>query len=153
MVEVRKSFEEGFATWSRVIVRYRVFAILSILATTAFLITRIPLMQVETSSEDYLFDGDPAKIAYNEFRDQFGRDQLILIVIEPPEVFDLGFLEWLRGLHRDLEATVGGHDEGVEALGAARDRVGGARAVHQQVAFTTGGEAAAGLGGRVHGGR
>jgi len=106
VVEVRKSLEEGFATWSRVIVRYRVFAILSILATTAFLITRIPLMQVETSSEDYLFDGDPAKIAYNEFRDQFGRDQLILVVVEPPEVFDLGFLEWLRGLHRDLEATV-----------------------------------------------
>lgn len=106
MVNVREKCEEAFAVWSHVVVRFRWVAILSILATTAFLMTRIPLMQIETSSEDYLFDGDPAKIAYNEFREQFGRDQLIFVAIEPPEVFDFEFLDWLRALHRDLESSV-----------------------------------------------
>lgn len=111
MADVRAKIEEAFGTWSRVIVRHRLLAIVLILASTAFLATRIPLMEVETSSEDYLFDEDPAKIAYNAFRDQFGRDQLIFVVVEPPEVFDHGFLSWLRALHRDIEASVPHLDE------------------------------------------
>ena len=77
-----------------------------VLAAAFGLATRIPLMEVETSTDDYLRDGDPEKIAYNEFRDQFGRDQVIFVVVEPPEIFDLAFLEWLRDLHEALEDEV-----------------------------------------------
>ena len=106
MAGVRGKIEEAFGTWSRVVVRYRWVAILLVLAATAGLATRIPLMEVETSTDDYLRDGDPEKIAYNEFRDQFGRDQVIFVVVEPPEIFDLAFLEWLRDLHEALEEEV-----------------------------------------------
>lgn len=123
MTDVREKMEEAFAVWSHVVIRYRWIAMLSILAATAFLAMRIPLMQIETSSEDYLFDDDPAKIAYNEFRDQFGRDQLILVVVEPPAVFDFEFLEWLRVLHRDLESSVP-HLDDVTSLVNARSVYG-----------------------------
>lgn len=106
MVGIRGQIEDGFGTWSRVVVRYRWVAILLVLATTAVLATRIPLMEVETSTDDYLRDGDPEKIAYNAFRDQFGRDQVIFVVVEPPDVFDREFLEWLRDLHEALEDEV-----------------------------------------------
>ena len=46
------------------------------------------------------------KVAYDELRDQFGRDQLVILAIEPPDVFDLDFLEWLSDLHEDLEGSV-----------------------------------------------
>ncbi|MFK7896985.1 MAG: RND family transporter, partial [Myxococcota bacterium] len=73
--------------------------------------TRIPLIPIETSTEDYLFDSDPAKIAYDEFRDQFGRDQQLLILLEPKEVFDSDFLGYLQTFHRDLEDSVVHLDE------------------------------------------
>ena len=111
MENVRRSLENGFGWWAAVVVRYRWAWILLMLGSAAFLTTRIPLMEVETSSENYLFDGDPSKIAYNAFREQFGRDQAIYVVIEPPEVFDLEFLEWLREFHRDIEDSVPHLDE------------------------------------------
>jgi hypothetical protein len=111
LADFRGVIEDGFGRWAEVIVRFRWVAIFSILGLAVFLTTRIPLMEVETSSDDYLFDGDPAKIAYNAFRDQFGRDQLIFVVVEPPEVFDLEFLAWLRALHLDLEDSVPHLDE------------------------------------------
>ncbi len=111
MADIREKIEDGFCWWSGIVVRYRWIWIVLVLATTAVLATRIPLMEIETSSEDYLFDGDPTKTAYDAFRDQFGRDQLILIVIEPQEVFDLEFLAWLEALHRDIEDSVPHLDE------------------------------------------
>ena len=111
MTEIREKFEDGFGCWFSLVVRYRWIWIVVTLAATAMLTTRIPLMQIETSSDDYLFDGDPAKMAYNALRDQFGRDQLIRVVVEPPEVFDLEFLGWLEVLHRDIEESVPHLDE------------------------------------------
>ncbi len=111
MADVRERIEEGFGWWSGVVVRYRWIWILLTLASTAALGTRIPLMEIETSTDDYLFDEDPAKIAYNAFRDQFGRDQLILVVVEPPQVFNLEFFRWLETLHRDIEDSVPHLDE------------------------------------------
>jgi predicted RND superfamily exporter protein len=111
VTDFRERFDAGFGWWSRVVVRYRWVWIVLSLASAFGLSTRIPLMEIETSSEDYLFDEDPAKIAYNVFRDQYGRDQLIFVVVEPPEVFDLDFLAWLEALHRDIEDSVPHLDE------------------------------------------
>ena len=86
MTGIRGKIEEGFGRWSRVVVRHPWVWILLVLASTAGLATRLPLMEVETSTDDYLRDGDPEKVAYNAFRDQYGRDQVIFIVVEPPEV-------------------------------------------------------------------
>ncbi len=106
MTGIRGKIEEGFGRWSREVVRHPWVWILLVLASTAGLATRLPLMEVETSTDDYLRDGDPEKVAYNAFRDQYGRDQVIFIVVEPPEVFDLSFLEWLRDFHTALEDEV-----------------------------------------------
>ena len=123
MSGIRQRIENAFELWARSVVRHPWLAIVVMLCATLFLATRLPLLQVETSSEDYLFDGDPAKIAYNALRDQFGRDQLIYVVIEPPEVFDFQFLEWLRDFHRDFEASVP-HLDDVTSLVNARSVYG-----------------------------
>jgi len=83
-----------------------VVVILLMLALAVGLGTRIPHLILETSTEDYLFENDPALVAYDAFREQFGRDQPVLIAVEPPEVFNLEFLAWLEALHRDLENSV-----------------------------------------------
>jgi len=59
----------------------------------------------------FLDEGHPAQIAYNEFRDRYGRDELILLGLQAPDVFDLQFLERLRSLHEALEEEVPHLDE------------------------------------------
>ena len=106
MSDFRSRIEEGFGGWAHAVVRWRWLMILGMLAVAGGLATRLPLLELETSTEDYLFESDPAKIAYDAFREQFGRDQPLLVLVEPPEVFDLDFLAALVSLHRDLEDSV-----------------------------------------------
>ena len=44
---------------------------------TAVFVSQIPKIQLDTSTEGFLHDDDPALQAYNVFRDQFGRDEVI----------------------------------------------------------------------------
>ena len=68
--------------------------------------SQIPKLTTDTSSENYLKPGDPDRVIYDRFREQFGRDTKIAIGIDPPEVFNLAFLERLREFHEALEADV-----------------------------------------------
>jgi predicted RND superfamily exporter protein len=77
---------------------------------------------MDNSVEGFLHDDDPTLIRYNEFRDQFGRDDVTIIAIETPDVFDLGFLEKLRALHEDLEAEVPHLDEITSLINARSTR-------------------------------
>ncbi len=91
--------------------RHRWLVIGVMLVGASALATRIPLLEIETLSDDYLLESDPEKIAYDAFRDQYGRDQLIFVVVEPREVFSFEFLDWLEVLHDDLERNLPHLDE------------------------------------------
>jgi len=103
---VRERIEDGFGRWAAHLCRHPWMWLLGMTLLAIVMTTRIPLIEIETSTEDYLFDSDPAKIAYDDFRDQFGRDQPLWVMVEPPEVFDVEFLEALVALHRDFEDSV-----------------------------------------------
>ena len=51
------------------------------------------------------------RVNWERFRDEFGRDEIMLITVRPKNVFDLAFLSRLRDLHRDLERSVPHLDE------------------------------------------
>ncbi len=71
----------------------------------------VRFLKIDTSNEAFLHADDPTLVTYNEFRQQFGRDELIALMITPKEVFDPVFLTTLRELHRDLETEVPYVDE------------------------------------------
>ena len=68
--------------------------------------SQIPSIEIKTSIDDFLNPGDPAKVAYDAFLEQFGRDDIIMIVVEPDEVFSLPTLERIRDLHEAIEDEV-----------------------------------------------
>ena len=72
-------------------------ALAPILATFA-LGALAPGVAVDTSNESFLHPSSSSRLLYNEFRNQFGRDDVAIIVIRPPEIFDLRFLDKLRDL-------------------------------------------------------
>ena len=120
---MRQRVEAALALWGAAVWRWPWLVIVVMVSLAFALGTRLPWVEIDTSTEGFLRGDDPVKVAYDELRDQFGRDQLVIIAIEPPDVFDLDFLEWLRALHEDLEASVP-HLEEVTSLVNVRSTLG-----------------------------
>jgi len=102
----RQKIERGFETFAHLVYRWRWVVLLIMLSVAASLASQMPNLTTATSNESFLHSDDPILLAYNDFRDQFGRDELIIIAIQPPDVFDLKFLKKLKALHEDIEEKV-----------------------------------------------
>jgi predicted RND superfamily exporter protein len=70
------------------------------------LVSQVPSVTIDTTSEALLHKDDPSLIEYNRFRDQFGRAELIIIAIESPEVFEQSFLNRLKSFHMEALLAV-----------------------------------------------
>jgi len=102
----RQKIERGFKTFAHLVYRWWWVVLLIMLSVAAGLASQIPGLTTETSNESFLHPDDPILLAYNNFREQFGRDELIIIAIQPSDVFDLQFLKKLKALHKEIEAKV-----------------------------------------------
>jgi predicted RND superfamily exporter protein len=105
-LKVRDRIEAGFEAWGRVMVRFRWVVIAIVLVFSGALISQIPKNTIDASTEGFLRPDDPILVVYNAFRDQFGRDDLVLITIHTDDLFDRDFLERLRDFHAELEESV-----------------------------------------------
>ncbi|TDI98792.1 MAG: hypothetical protein E2O73_08565 [Deltaproteobacteria bacterium] len=119
---IRDRIEVGFERWGHLVFRYRWAAIVLMLALASALTSRLPLLTLDNSIESFLHEDDPAVLLYNDFRDQFGWDEYIFILLEPREVFDLNFLEELKALHEELETEVPHLDDVTSLLNARSTR-------------------------------
>jgi predicted RND superfamily exporter protein len=106
MANIRNRIEKWFESYAHIICRHRIKTIIITLLMTAVFVSQIPMIQLDTSTEGFLHDDDPALQAYNVFRDQFGRDEVIIIALKPPNIFEQAFLIKLNALHEALEENV-----------------------------------------------
>ncbi|MGE4605815.1 MAG: efflux RND transporter permease subunit [Myxococcota bacterium] len=120
---MRERMEDLFERLGHFVVANRFTAIAICFAIAATLGSQLPKMRIDTAVENFLPEDAPARIAYMDFREQFGREELIILAVEPPAVFDLGFLAKLRNLHDELESNVPHLDE-VRSLINARATYG-----------------------------
>jgi len=105
-VQVAKHVEAAFESWAKLVWR-RPYVIIALMVSFALgLASQIPMLEIDTSTENFLRDDDPVRVTYDRFREQFGRDLLLILAIEPPDVFDFDFLRKLEQVHRDLENEV-----------------------------------------------
>jgi len=72
----------------------------------AFPISHVPQIKMDTSTEGFMHEDDPVLLAYNEFRNQFGRDERIVLAIKSDKIFTFDFLTTLKDLHKELETKV-----------------------------------------------
>jgi predicted RND superfamily exporter protein len=120
---VRARIEVGFERWGHLVHRRPWPTLLvSLLAVAAFA-SAIPRLEIDTSSEGFLEPGDPVRVQYDSFREQFGNEEVAVVAIRTDEVFDLAFLERLRSLHDALEEEVP-HLEDVTSLVNVRNTYG-----------------------------
>ncbi len=111
--------EALFERWGRFVIRHRWPATILSVAVTGWLLSFLPGLTVDNSAEAFLLPDDPAVIEYNAFRDQFGRDDRLILAVRATDLFDLEFLERLRALHQRIETEIPHVDE-VDSLLNAR---------------------------------
>ena len=105
--KARERIEHGFERWGYWVFDHPWIVLLGCVVLLGGLISQIPRLKVDTSTEGFLHEMDPIRQVYNGFRFQFGRDERILIIVDSGgSIFDRAFLEKLQKLHRDLEEKV-----------------------------------------------
>ncbi|MBK7947491.1 MAG: MMPL family transporter [Deltaproteobacteria bacterium] len=115
----QRRVEQGFERWGRFVIRHRVAAVALSFVATAALLSQLPKLTIDNSPEAMLLDDDPAVVAYDAFREQFGREDRIVVLIDTPDPFAPAFLEKLRRLHRAIESELP-YVEAVDSLINAR---------------------------------
>jgi hypothetical protein len=103
---IRGRIETAFASYGRWVIRWRWAAILSCLALSFVLISGLRHFRIDNSDEAFLPRNDPERVRYEAFQRQYGTDDSILVIVRPPEIFDLEFLGRLRAFHDEIEARV-----------------------------------------------
>jgi len=103
---IRQQFEIWFASLTEVIYRRKYVAVCSVLTLTLILSSHISHLRFDTRDEGFFHDDDPTLIAYNEFRDTFGQDDVFIIGMRPETGLNPSFLSLLHDLHTKLEAGV-----------------------------------------------
>ena len=69
-------------------------------------ISNLPKITIDTSTEGFLHESDPALVRYEAFKDQFGQDEKIMVVVHAKDIFDAAFLKKLQELHNELQDNV-----------------------------------------------
>ena len=77
-----------------------------ILLLSIAVISNIPKITIDTSTEGFLHSEDPALVRYEAFKAQFGQDEKIMVVINTKDIFEQEFLTKLQKLHTQLENGV-----------------------------------------------
>ncbi|MBJ22063.1 MAG: MMPL family transporter [bacterium] len=119
----RQNIEGAFEAWGRLVFRRPWWTIGVCMLAVGALSTQLSRIEVDTSNEGFLEPDDPARVVYDTFREQFGREEILFIAIRTSEVFSFRFLERLRALHEDLENELP-HLEDVTSLINVRDTRG-----------------------------
>ena len=76
------------------------------LAFSFALISNVPKITIDTSTEGFLHKQDPALVRYEEFKRQFGQDEMLLLAIKTKDIFNIKFLQKLKRLHVELRDNI-----------------------------------------------
>ena len=106
MTNIRERIEELFDFGARKIYHNCYKTLFITIALISIILSQIPKLTVDVSTEGFMHKNDPALIDYNTFRNQFGRDELIMVAVSSPDIFNNDFLLKLKSLHDELSEDV-----------------------------------------------
>jgi predicted RND superfamily exporter protein len=102
----KEKVDKNFEVMSDFIYNHKFKVIIVVLVFVVALATNMKNLTVDTSTEGFLHPSDPLRISYDKFREQFGRDEKVLIAIKTKDIFDIKFLQKLDKLHKEIEENV-----------------------------------------------
>lgn len=106
MSDLKNKIELLFENFTRNIYHNSKKYLLLMFALIGGLISFVPGLTIDTSTESMLHKNDPSLIKFNEYREQFGRTDIVTVLVETSDIFDLKFLRKLKKLHEEIEKKV-----------------------------------------------
>jgi len=122
MTTIRNNIEKWFGSLARIIYRNRLKTLFIMFLIIAAIVSQLPKLTIDISTEGFMHKSDSARVDYDAFRDQFGRDELVVIAIQSKEVFEEKFLKKLKKLHEDLFENVPYIDDITSLINARNTR-------------------------------
>lgn len=122
MNDMRKRIERGFEHLARWLYRHPILSLALIGLVAASMISQVPKITVDTSDDGFMHEDDPALLDYNAFRDQFGRDEIVIVSVQADDVLSIASLKRLEALHSDLEDAVPYMDDITSLVNARNTR-------------------------------
>ncbi|NOY71202.1 MAG: MMPL family transporter [Gammaproteobacteria bacterium] len=120
---IKTKIENAFRSFGYFIFDNKFKVLLALLLILAGFISQIPKITADMSSEGSLHEDDPILLQYNQFRAQFGQDDVVLLAIETPDLFTDKTLLKLKNFHNELKENVPYLDK-IDSLINARDTRG-----------------------------
>ncbi len=102
----RSKTESRLESIGEIITKHPIKIIFVMLLLSVAIISNLPKITIDTSTEGFLHADDPALIRYEAFKEQFGQDEKIMVVVRSKNIFESNFLKKLQKLHQELENSV-----------------------------------------------
>jgi len=115
--------ELGFGLLARAIAKHPLLWFLAYVLVIGALASQLVHLRKDTSVEGFLKKGSQEIIKYDEFKNLFGRDEVLMLGLEAEDVFNPTFINELRALHTEIAETVP-HIKSVDSLINARHTFG-----------------------------
>ena len=79
--------------WARACLTYRKTVLCVLAAITAVAVAQLPRVHFNNALDTWFLKGDPALVNHQRLLDTFGSDEMIVVGLEAPDVFEAGLLE------------------------------------------------------------
>lgn len=122
VIQFRQKIEDGFGRFAHLIYRNHWKVLFLVFILVAGLASQLSKLTMDTSTEGFLHPDDPAMTAYDDFRNQFGRDGVLVVAVTSQNIFDLHFLAKLKQLHEELRSGVPYLDDITSLINARNTR-------------------------------
>jgi len=111
MHKIKLIIEDRFEILGRYVFRKKwYFLIFSVLVTILFA-SQLPKINFDASTVGFFHKDDPTRVTYEAFQEQFGLDEVVVISVSPPDLYNLSFLRKLKTFHEELEEKTPHLDE------------------------------------------
>ncbi|GAB6905198.1 putative RND superfamily exporter [Desulfosarcina cetonica] len=111
MTTIHRRLEDLFSALAAWVYAHCYITLVAVLLITTLLGSQLPKLTIDTREESFFHEDDPTLIAYNDFRDQFGQDDMFFIALKPENGLSPAFFKTMARLHTQLETSVPYLDE------------------------------------------
>lgn len=95
-----------FARLAEGILRFRWLLLLLVFIITIFAFYEMRTLRMDNSNESFFLEGDPTKLLLDKFRDTFGNEDFVYVLIETRDFFTPDTISLIKELAEDLEKHV-----------------------------------------------
>ena len=107
--------------------------ILLMLLISVLIISNLRFITIDTSTEGFLKADDPALIRYEAFKEQFGQDEKIMVIVEAKDIFSMPTITKLKKLHSALAQSVPHLNDITSLINARNTRGEGDRLIVEEL--------------------